>query len=104
MTTPDPANEPALTGGLETADGHPALRFERHLNHPITEREKAARDAAGWEACFARFDALLAGTPMSETDSLEIWPEMHERYAQRFGVDPEIGRAAFAQHHTQRSG
>jgi hypothetical protein len=40
--------------------------------------------------------------PMSEADSLESWPEMHERYADRFGVDPEIGRAAFAQHHTQQ--
>lgn len=71
------------------------------FTHAFAEREKAARDAAGWESCFVRLDALLAGEPMSEADSLKSWPDMHERYAKSFGVDPKIGRAAFAQHHTQ---
>jgi uncharacterized protein YndB with AHSA1/START domain len=68
------------------------------FTHTFSGREKAARDAAGWDSCLARFDALLAGKPMSELDSLERWPETHERYAQHFGVDPELGREAFAQH------
>jgi uncharacterized protein YndB with AHSA1/START domain len=68
------------------------------FTHAFAEREKAARDAAGWESCFVRLDALLAGKPMGEADSLKSWPETHERYAERFDIDPEIGRAAFAQH------
>ena len=56
---------------------------------------------AGWDRCFARFEALLAGGPMSEADSLKTWPEAHERYAREFGVDPALGREAFAGHATQ---
>jgi uncharacterized protein YndB with AHSA1/START domain len=72
------------------------------FTHAFAEREKAARDGAGWDRCFARFDALLAGEPMSEADSLESWPEIHERYAERFGVDPELGRRTFAEHTAQQ--
>lgn len=35
---------------------------------------------------------------MSETASLRAWPEAHERYAEAFGVDPELGRRAYADH------
>jgi len=66
------------------------------FNHTFAEREKAARDAAGWDRCFARFAALLEGEPMSEADSLQAWPEIHERYAEQFGVDPELGRKTFS--------
>jgi hypothetical protein len=27
--------------------------------------------------------------------------ELHERYAERFGLDPEVGRRALAEHHGQ---
>ena len=83
------------------------MRFElRHdgdgcvlvFTHTFSERDTAARTAAGWERCFARFDALLAGAPLTEGDSLAAWPEAHERYAVAFGVDPELGRRAFAEH------
>ena len=67
------------------------------FTHGFAEREKAARDGAGWHSCFARFDALLADAPMSEAESLRTWPDLHERYAVEFGVDPELGRKAFAQ-------
>jgi uncharacterized protein YndB with AHSA1/START domain len=87
------------------------LRFELHpdgngcvlvFSHAFADREKAARDGAGWDCCFARFDALLAGEPISEADSLDAWPEIHERYAAAFGVDPELGRKAFAEHQAQQ--
>jgi hypothetical protein len=81
------------------ADGDGCLLV---FSHMFADREKAARDAAGWESCFVRFDALLAGEPMSEVDSLKGWSDSHERYAEQFGVDPELGRQAFAQHHTQQ--
>jgi uncharacterized protein YndB with AHSA1/START domain len=68
------------------------------FTHQFADRAKAARDAAGWESCFLRFDALLAGKPLSEAVSLETWPQIHERYAEKFGVDPGLGRKAFAQH------
>lgn len=35
---------------------------------------------------------------MSEAVSLETWSDVHERYAQTFGVDPQIGRKAYAEH------
>jgi hypothetical protein len=72
------------------------------FSHAFSGREKAARDAAGWDCCFARFDALLAGKPISEADSLQAWPESHEQYAERFGVDPELGRRAFAEHEARQ--
>jgi hypothetical protein len=72
------------------------------FTHAFAGREKAARDAAGWDCCFARFDALLAGESMGEADSLKDWPETHELYAQHFGVDPALGREAFAQHRPQQ--
>lgn len=68
------------------------------FTHAFAGRDTAARTAAGWDRCFARLDALLASHPMNERESLEDWLEVHERYAQTFGVDPEIGRRAHAQH------
>ena len=64
----------------------------------FAHRDTAARTAAGWDRALARLDALLAGEPISEAESLHDWPATHERYAQAFGVDPELGRRAFAEH------
>ena len=75
------------------------LRF----SHAFDDRGRAARDAAGWERCCSRLSALLAGAPMSEADSLRAWPEAHERYAELFGVDPELGRRTFAEHRARGS-
>ena len=72
------------------------------FTHTFAEREKAARDAAGWDRVFVRFDALLRGEPMSDKESLEGWSEVHERYAADLGVDPELGRQALAEHPTQQ--
>jgi uncharacterized protein YndB with AHSA1/START domain len=104
VTESDP---PRLLAGSWYGD---TLRFELRrdgdgcvlvFSHEFADRAKAARDAAGWESCFVRLEALLAEEPQSEAESLERWPEVHERYAERFGVDPELGRKAFAQHQTQ---
>jgi len=35
---------------------------------------------------------------MSEAASFADWPAVHERYAERFDVDPELGRRAYAEH------
>jgi uncharacterized protein YndB with AHSA1/START domain len=68
------------------------------FTHAFADRDTAARTAAGWDRCFARLEALLAGQPMGELESLEAWPMVHERYAETFGVDAEIGRRAYAEH------
>ena len=72
------------------------------FTHAFDDRNKAARDAAGWDRCLVRLDALMRGEPMSEKDSLEGWSEVHERYAAEFGVDPALGRHALAEHDGQR--
>jgi hypothetical protein len=72
------------------------------FTHAFSDRAKAARDAAGWDRCFARLSAVLAGTPMAEDESLRHWPEVHERYAEHFGVDPALGREAFSRPPSQR--
>jgi hypothetical protein len=105
VTESDP---PRLLAGTWFGD---RLRFELRpdgegcvlvFSHIFDDRDTAARSAAGWDRCFVRLDALLAGVPMSEADSLEGWSEVHERYAEEFGVDPEVGRRALAEHPTQQ--
>lgn len=71
------------------------------FTHRFSDRRTAARDGAGWELCFERLDALLAGAPIGEAESLEGWPELHERYASELEVDPKLGREAFAGHPSQ---
>lgn len=99
---------PRLLAGTWYGD---ELRFELRpegnacmlvFTHTFAERDKAARDAAGWDRVFVRFDALLRGEPISEKESLEGWSEVHERYAADLGVDPELGRQALADHPTQQ--
>ena len=68
------------------------------FTHAFADRDTSARTAAGWDRCFARLEAFFAGVPMDEATSLELWLDVHERYAERFEVDPEIGRSAYAAH------
>lgn len=78
-----------------SADGPvAAMRF----SHAFAERDTAARSAAGWDRCFARLDGLLSGAPVDDRAALVLWPHVHEGYAAEFGVDPEIGRGAYAEH------
>ena len=83
-----------LTFALEAAGPATWLTF----THAFDDRDQAALSAAGWDRCFARLEALLSGAPMDEKASLELWPHVHERYAETFGVDPAIGRRAYAEH------
>jgi uncharacterized protein YndB with AHSA1/START domain len=57
-------------------------------------REETAKNAAGWEVCLASLEARLAGEEPPETD----WSNLHEHYAGRFGVDPEVGRRAMREY------
>jgi uncharacterized protein YndB with AHSA1/START domain len=77
------------------ADGEGCLLT---FTHTFADRMGAARTAAGWDRCFTRMDAYLAGGSLGEAEALELWPTVHERYAEAFHVDPEPGRKAFRQH------
>jgi uncharacterized protein YndB with AHSA1/START domain len=100
VTESDP---PRLLAGTWFGD---ELRFELTpdgdgcvlvFTHTFEDRDTAARSAAGWDRCFAALDALLAGEPITRAESLEGWLDVHERYAEEFGVDPELGRRAYEQ-------
>jgi uncharacterized protein YndB with AHSA1/START domain len=66
--------------------------------HAFDDRDLAAQTAAGWDRCLARLEAVLNEASMDEAASLELWLHVHDRYAERFDVDPAIGRRAFAEH------
>ena len=63
--------------------------------HILGDRGVAAQTAAGWDAYLSRLETHLAGGNLSEDDAHESWGEAHERYAERFGVDPAPGRRMF---------
>jgi uncharacterized protein YndB with AHSA1/START domain len=56
-------------------------------------RPDSAKVAAGWQLCLDDLEAALDGRPKAE-DPEERWVEMHEGYAEQFGVSPEPGRQA----------
>lgn len=58
----------------------------------------AAQTATGWETYLSRLEPHLEGHHLSDEAAHQPWPEIHERYAERFGVDPEPGRRWAAEH------
>lgn len=103
------SDPPQLLIGAWQGDG--TLRLELRLElrpegggcvlvftHTFSDRDQAALTGAGWDRCFARLDALLAGQAMSEAASLAAWPQVHERLAATWRIDPGIGRAVYAEH------
>ncbi|HWH95371.1 MAG TPA: SRPBCC family protein [Baekduia sp.] len=64
----------------EAATGPTTLVFTHSFAH---EPGKPARDAAGWEACFEAFAALLDATPAA--DAQDSWSRHHETYLAKFG-------------------
>jgi uncharacterized protein YndB with AHSA1/START domain len=99
------SDPPHVLVGAWQGDG--TLRFELRpegggcvltFTHAFGDRDQAALTGAGWDRCFARLDALLASQAMSYDTSLAAWPQVHERLAAAWGIDPRIGRAVFATH------
>jgi uncharacterized protein YndB with AHSA1/START domain len=62
------------------------------FTHVIDDLDAAAQTATGWETYFWRLGPHLDGQFISEEVAHEPWEELHEHYAQRFGVDPAPGR------------
>jgi uncharacterized protein YndB with AHSA1/START domain len=68
------------------------------FTHVFDDRALAAQHASGWEVYLSRLDAHLAGGFLSEQDAhraIDV-ADLHERYAERFGLDPEVGRRTIA--------
>jgi uncharacterized protein YndB with AHSA1/START domain len=68
------------------------------FTHVFDDPALSADHAAGWEVHFDRLDAHLAGDHMTFEDAAKRVPELHERYAETFGVDPEPGRERIREH------
>jgi len=68
------------------------------FTHAFTDRDQAALAAAGWDRCFARLDALFAEHPISESDALAAWLDVHDRLAAAWNIDPAIGHEVYARH------
>ena len=66
------------------------------FTHVFDDRALGAQHAAGWEVYLNRLDSHLGGGFLSEEDAHDAWPELHELYAERFGLDPEVGRRMMA--------
>ncbi|MGY2067047.1 SRPBCC domain-containing protein [Blastococcus sp. SYSU DS0619] len=66
------------------------------FTHVFDDRTTAAQTAAGWDAYLSRLEPHLCGDRLSEEEAHEAWEEVHERYAERFGLDPEPGRRFLA--------
>jgi uncharacterized protein YndB with AHSA1/START domain len=83
--------EPQLVRFELAPDGDgTTLVFTHELPRPDT-----AKVAAGWELCLDDLEDALAGEPRAEFPEGR-WVELHEEYAEQFGVSPEPGREAFA--------
>ena len=68
------------------------------LTHGFDERDHAGQHAGGWDWHLRRLDALLAGRDPSGEEELAHLRERTDAYSERFGIDPEIGRRALAEH------
>jgi uncharacterized protein YndB with AHSA1/START domain len=90
VTEYDPPRRFAFTWGedhlrfeLEPGEGGEGcvLRF----THLLDERNRGARDAAGWHVCLNQLDKLLEGEPAEAPGSGPTgeWRELYEEYARR---------------------
>ena len=99
VTDFDPPRLLAYTWGTST------LRVERESEgagcrrvfSDTLPRAESAKNAAGWEVCLENLEARLAGEDGSEPPESD-WSDLHEHYAARFEVDPEVGRQAMREY------
>jgi uncharacterized protein YndB with AHSA1/START domain len=81
--------EDLLRWTLTPGDGGTRLVLE----HTFDDRNKAARDAAGWELCLGALAGALEGgdaaAPVGERAVPAGWEELNRRYQERFGIAPE---------------
>jgi uncharacterized protein YndB with AHSA1/START domain len=68
--------------------------------HVFDDRTLGAQHASGWDTYFARLDVHLGGGFLDEMEAHSGIAELHERYAEKFGLDPAPGRAMIAKIHS----
>ena len=68
--------------------------------HVFDDRNLGAHHASGWEAHFDKLDAHLDDSSLDE-EAFANLRELNDLYAERFGLDPEIGRRAIAEYHPE---
>jgi uncharacterized protein YndB with AHSA1/START domain len=78
---------------LEPAEDETRLTFV----HVIGDRERGADYASGWHFHLDRLEAHLAARPVPDADPAELLA-LNDRYAERFGLDREVGRRQIAEH------
>ena len=66
--------------------------------HVFADREHGADYGSGWHFHLDRLTAHLDGQPVPEGDPAEL-AALNDRYADRFGLDREVGRRAIAEHY-----
>jgi uncharacterized protein YndB with AHSA1/START domain len=110
MEQPGEVTEVDPPRALEWVWGGEAFRFQLEPNgdgcvlvftHAFDERTFGPQHASGWDAHLARLEAHLAGRTMSEEEFLAPLVELNDFYAERFGMDAEVGRRAIAQYHPE---
>jgi hypothetical protein len=65
------------------------------FTHVFDDHALGAQHATGWEIYLTRLDVHLGGGFLPEEEAHEAAAELHERYAERFGLDPKVGRKLF---------
>jgi uncharacterized protein YndB with AHSA1/START domain len=71
------------------------------FTHVFRKRDHGADYASGWHFHFDRLEAHLAGGPVKDGEPAEL-VALNDRYAERFGLDREVGRRAIAEHYGAR--
>jgi uncharacterized protein YndB with AHSA1/START domain len=66
--------------------------------HVFAERDHGADFASGWHFHFSRLEAHLDGDPVPEAEPADL-VALNDRYAERFGLDREVGRRVIAEHY-----
>jgi uncharacterized protein YndB with AHSA1/START domain len=95
---PDAVEERETTLRFELApDGNGTkLTFTHELPRPDT-----AKVAAGWQLCLDDLELALGAEPQADFPA-DRWVELHEGYAEQFGVSPEAGRKALRDRQASR--
>lgn len=71
------------------------------FTHVFDDRALGAQHASGWEGHLDRLEAHVAGGFLADEEAHASAWERHEAYAAQFGLDPEPGRRALAEHHPE---
>lgn len=67
--------------------------------HVFNQRDRRANYASGWHFHFDRLETHLDGHPLTDAEPGQL-VALNDRYAERFGLDREVGRRVIAEHYS----